>query len=669
MRQTRMPGPRWPRLVLLLVLSTSCHNRVGRWAAAGEVTHDIDPPKDVLALAARPLTGAEQAKVRDRGFAILGKGAAQSFHVGYTALFHAHQPVFISADSLLYAWHSSYDKILIAVERSALVPALGALLDDLRGQLAAAEADAQTRADLDVYLTVAASLLRGKQLPPAAGGDATAIGTLFDSGQRAEGQGFELFGKPAGFDFSMLKPRGHYDHDPVLAQYFRAMMWLGRAEVRIAVKSATSPWQINRRALRASQLLVSLFTEKTRARWQLIDDTIGVLVGPADSLSLPGFEAAGKQLGPQPADEQIVAALQGPAAQQIRTQLAHGGVESIAFLLLGQRFVFDSSVFSDLTYGSLATEPLRLMPTPLDIGDAVLHNPVAHALLAPELAKYGAPYAQALQREAARSLPKDSVYHLWLTALRELSPDASRDAALPAPLASAAWGRRLLATQLASWAELRHDNLLYAKQSFTAELGCDFPDAYVDPYPTFYAAMAAMASRARTAISALQGDQTRILTYLDRVTTTMERLRAIAERERANEPLTAADLDFVNHMVSLDARNAVCTTTTDPSGWYAELFFEQKTALWHDPVIADVHTQPTDEAGNDVGRVLHVGTGQPRMIEVRIEHDRGAHARTYRGFVSSYAEVITDHFRRLTDHEWREMRTPAPPWLDAITAR
>jgi hypothetical protein len=27
-----------------------------------------------------------------------------------------------------------------------------------------------------------------------------------------------------------------------------------------------------------------------------------------------------------------------------------------------------------------------------------------------------------------------------------------------------------------------------------------------------------------------------------------------------------------------------------------------------DPTIADVHTQPTDAAGNPVGHVLHVGT-------------------------------------------------------------
>ena len=70
------------------------------------------------------------------------------------------------------------------------------------------------------------------------------------------------------------------------------------------------------------------------------------------------------------------------ATQQIHTQLADAGEDSIAFLLLGQRFVFDSSVLGDLVYGSLATNPPRLMPTPLDVGLAVFHNPAAQTLLA-----------------------------------------------------------------------------------------------------------------------------------------------------------------------------------------------------------------------------------------------------------------------------------------------
>lgn len=94
--------------------------------------------------------------------------------------------------------------------------------------------------------------------------------------------------------------------------------------------------------------------------------------------------------------------------------------------------------------------------------------------------------------------------------------------------------------------------------------------------------------------------------------------------------------------------------------------------LHHEPIIADIHTQPTDENGNRVGRVLHVATGYPRMLVVKLEHDGGAAATTYRGFVSTYAEKVTANFKRYTDEEWRaEIAThppSVPPWMRDLVA-
>ena len=45
-----------------------------------------------------------------------------------------------------------------------------------------------------------------------------------------------------------------------------------------------------------------------------------------------------------------------------------------------------------------------------------------------------------------------------------------------------------------------------------------------------------------------------------------------------------------------------------------------------DPTIADVHTAPTDAGGNDVGWVLHVGTGFPRLMVVTAETCTGPRA-------------------------------------------
>jgi hypothetical protein len=58
-------------------------------------------------------------------------------------------------------------------------------------------------------------------------------------------------------------------------------------------------------------------------------------------------------------------------------------------------------------------------------------------------------------------------------------------------------------------------------------------------------------------------------------------------------------------------------------------------------------------------------------MAITIRYDGGQHTQTYRGLVSSYGELVTKDFERLTDEQWRERNktTPlgAPPWLDQIT--
>jgi hypothetical protein len=161
--------------------------------------------------------------------------------------------------------------------------------------------------------------------------------------------------------------------------------------------------------------------------------------------------------------------------------------------------------------------------------------------------------------------------------------------------------------------------------------------------------------------------------YFGGMKQTMARLHAIALREQQDQPMTDDDLDFLNHMVSIDGKSGGCGgPIVEATGWYADLYLDHGKALHHEPIIADVHTQPTDENGNMVGRVLHVGTGRPRMIVVKLEHDKGEHSATYRGFVSTYAEKVTSGFKRYTDEEWRaEIATHPPevaPWLRDIVA-
>ena len=53
----------------------------------------------------------------------------------------------------------------------------------------------------------------------------------------------------------------------------------------------------------------------------------------------------------------------------------------------------------------------------------------------------------------------------WLATLRELSKPIS-DSKYPEAMRTRTWGMKTLNTQLASWTQLRHDTVLYAKQSY-----------------------------------------------------------------------------------------------------------------------------------------------------------------------------------------------------------
>jgi hypothetical protein len=140
----------------------------------------------------------------------------------------------------------------------------------------------------------------------------------------------------------------------------------------------------------------------------------------------------------------------------------------------------------------------------------------------------------------------------------------------------------------------------------------------------------------------------------------------MAEHERTGVELTPEMLAFINEAVVVQD---VCGGGYFASGWYKKLFFDPFAALEPDPTIADVHTQPTDEGGNFVGHVLHVGTGLPRVMVVVAEGCSGP--RAYAGLASTYREKVTDDFERLDDPTWagKWRSEPEVPWMQELVAK
>jgi hypothetical protein len=216
--------------------------------------------------------------------------------------------------------------------------------------------------------------------------------------------------------------------------------------------------------------------------------------------------------------------------------------------------------------------------------------------------------------------------------------------------------------------------LLYAKQSYTGIPGCDFPDAYVDPYPEAFGAIRKYAEQGSRIAALTTGQQADIITqYFQTLRNAASILEQIAAQELKGEALTAEQLAFINDAVRIEKENVVCSTIEVPNGWLAKLYFDPMQSIEFDPTIADVHTQPADEGGNPVGKVLHVVTGYPRYMVATIDSCGGG-PRAYAGVVFAYHEQTTLNFERLTDEAWAQRfttgdRPPSVPWIEPVLGK
>lgn len=656
---------------------------------------------DTIQASSLALDDAELSALTQKGFVIRGTNTFPSFAYGYQTIYAQDLPVYVSADSILDSVHRSYDGILKEVELSLLSGKLSTLLEGMRARLQAgvgAELGDTARADADTFLAVAASLLSAQKVAPVAGGSVAEIGALVDLAQAASGTAtVNLFGVTRmNEDFSQFKPRGHYMDALALGQYFRAMMWLGRIDFRLIETESNGSRVFRRRQLDGMLLLHALIDSELRPHFDEVDQAIRLFVGDPDYMELAEVGALLTDVGASgladvagvsdPIFEQAI--LQGGyGLQRIASHVMINGLAdpgtlplNVSFALLGQRYVIDSHVFSNVVYDRAGGGKVpRMMPNPLDVAFAVLENDQAAALLAPELERYAYARDLAAMRVLSDAHPPEfwggTLYNLWLSSLRELGPAAisqsADSAALTPTFRSEAWGRRLLTTQLASWAQLRHDTILYAKQSYTGAGLCEFPDGYVDPYPEFYERLREYAERGRAAFGTLTTGPLPVLgqsigAYFDNLHLVVTRLRDMAQHQRTGAPYTQEMLDFLNDAVVVGGG---CGTASVSGGWYKRLFFSLTGSADRDPTIADVHTQPFDERGAPVGNVLHVGTGDPRLMVVVAETCSGP--RAYAGLASSYYEYVAPNYTRFTDEDWAGTVNEVPdvPWAADLVTR
>jgi hypothetical protein len=625
-------------------------------------------------------------------------------------------PVFVTTDAILHALHASYDRLLMDIEAEILEPGLAELLDALHSSfpqlLSKYESNPKLHealGDVDLYVTVARSLLVDKQLSPQyiSADKVDAVWGAILSEQLVE---MPLFTKPERLrrlDFSQFTVRGHYTDQTALEcgitslrPYFKCMMWLGRMDFMLTPPPAPwePPWQREEiRRMNLGAVLLNELVDMAGARSVLNgnDEIITFMVGESDNLTpaeladlvnAQGITGAADLLD-DPTYDAFQEALTSSAdyGQRILSNFfimdpysTEPDALPVSFRLMGQRFIIDSYIFSNVVYDRIIYEDRKIwrpMPDPLD-AMFVLGNDDALPLLREELETYKYSSQLAALRFLVDAYDAEfwdmSLYNVWLQAIRLLNPPVDRTG-FPFFMQTAAWQQEKLTTQLASWAQLRHDNLLYAKQSYTGGTVCSFPHSFVEPYPAFYRQIAAFAEKAGLYFAEFPSGSwvmSRIRDYFPRLKNIMSKLERIAQKELDRQALSDEEVMFLRKMLFIEGGSGAPPF----SGWYADLFYMPEDAAKEDYVVADVHTQPTDESGNVVGRVLHVGVGNVNLgVFLADAPSNEYQPMAFVGPVMSYYEKITEHFDRLTDERWTAFvesgELPArPDWVNIYLA-
>ncbi|MEO0238783.1 MAG: DUF3160 domain-containing protein [candidate division WOR-3 bacterium] len=610
-----------------------------------------------------------EAILKEKGFVAV-KSNENHFTTIYKRIKDKNEPMYITIDPLLHGVHLIYDFTLRTLETEQFYADLKTILYKLDARFRELK-EAKNREIKEASMTNLAYIeVANKLLDPEFKVDN-------DVKEIVEAE-LNLIFEHSGFDtskvlkvledYSQYIPRGHYTRSDTLKRYFLSMMWLGRMPFYISIDKEN--FKRNLFLTRCAILMAWVISQDSEVQklYSRIYEMTSYLVGESDDLNFieltpfvykqfPGFPVGFSD------DSQILEFMK--LASTLRKPSIYStwfrDVDKPEAVLLSckfmsQRFIPDAYIFQNLVYSKVGTRAKpRLFPRGLDLL-AVLGNDRAKDILI----NYYKENQYANYTKMLDSLEKWSkaikieewhknAYWHWLYIIKTMNETPHFPASLN--VNAVAYRDKLLVTQQGFWAELRHDTILYAKQSYTAKVTAFrpeplIPDVKVEPLPKSYREILSFLDSFKNKLTTYGFENETILEKIDELKELTQNILEACELQSSNKPLP---LDKAKYLYSFG--EILDRIYTFPSSFAQN---EEDALL---PLVADVHTDVNS------GQVLEVAIGYPLEIYVK------GKGKTYRGAMFSYYEFKQPMKERMTDKDWQEKAnsTPLEKWIFFIS--
>jgi hypothetical protein len=475
-------------------------------------------------------------------------------------------------------------------------------------------------------------------------------------------------------DFTEFKPRGHYTASEDLKNFFMAMTWYGRItrDVPPAGQDAVSDAMLE--SLLMADALRSGRTHGVTllAAWQRAHDLTALFSGPSDVLTPVQVLDISRSifgLTPKPDDfaapekhAAFLAALRRqPPSRIIRDVEGETRTHQVAFM--GKRYVLDAEIlqrlvrFPDKPFGeaidvfsALGLERARALQDAAGLANSPAWFAGARAAVTSDVAAI------------PESQWTSNAYWGTLWALSALR--AGREESHPFFMRSDAWQDKSLNTAAGSWAELRHNTILYS-EAFSAEGGAEqyvveFPKGYIEPNELFFARMNWLVAKLRADLGSRGCLTRRAEEKIGMLAEICDTSLRIVRKELRNEALSRSEHEFIHF---LGNRFAQITTGCLLNDAYENDYERQE--MWKFLDESDRSMAVIADIGQSSGTVQEVGVGPAHAIFVAFPTPSGL--RLGRGTVYQYYSFLQPATERLTDAEWRQRldspeAPPIPEW-------